>query len=242
MAAVLACGPDAVLSHHSAAELWGLLPPRAHPVEISVPAGIRRHDGIAVHRRTAPVLANITLRHGIPVTNVALTLTDIAARISRGRLEGAINEADTCDLTDPERLRALVEALPRVPGRGVVRRTLDRRTFQLTRSQLERRFRPIARRVGLPPPDTRVSLNGYEVDFFWPDLGLVVETDGLRYHRTPASQARDRERDQAHTAAGLTPLRFTHEQVAFEPARVEATLSRVATRLRSAGPRSRRDP
>jgi very-short-patch-repair endonuclease len=242
MAAVLACGSGAVLSHHSAAELWDLLPLRAHPVEISVPAGIHRHPGVAVHRRTAPVLANVTKRHGIPVTNVALTLTDIAARISRGRLEAAINEADTCDLTDPEHLRALVEALPRIPGRGVMRRTLDRRTFRLTRSQLERRFRPIARRAGLPAPETRVRLNGYEVDFFWPDLGLVVETDGLRYHRTPASQARDRERDQAHTAAGLTPLRFTHEQVAFEPARVEATLSRVATRLRGVGPRSRSDP
>jgi very-short-patch-repair endonuclease len=200
-----------------------------------VPAGIRRRSGIAVHRRTAAVLANVTLRHGIPVTTVALTLTDIAVRISRGRLEAAINDADTRDLTDPERLRALVEELPRIPGRGIMRRTLDRRTFRLTRSQLERRFRPIARRAGLPPPDTRVRLNGYEVDFFWADLGLVVETDGLRYHRTPASQARDRERDQAHTASGLTPLRFTHEQVAFEPTRVEATLSRVAVRLRGPG-------
>ena len=82
------------------------------------------------------------------------------------------------------------------------------------------------------PPSSGAS---YEVDFFWPDLGLVVETDGLRYHRTPAQQTRDRERDQAQTAAGLTPLRFTHEQVAFEPTRVEATLGRVAARLRGPG-------
>ena len=97
---------------------------------------------------------------------------------------------------------------------------LDRRTFRLTDSELERRFLPLARAAGLPVPLTRQRVNGFEVDFFWPDLGLVVETDGLRYHRTPAQQARDRLRDQAHTAAGLTPLRFTHAQVRFEPGHV----------------------
>jgi very-short-patch-repair endonuclease len=77
-------------------------------------------------------------------------------------------------------------------------------------------------------------LNGFKVDFYWPDLGLVVETDGLRYHRTPAQQARDRLRDQAHTAAGLTPLRFTHSQVAYERAHVRRTLAAVGARLRRA--------
>src|SRR5687767_12752761 len=79
------------------------------------------------------------------------------------------------------------------------------------------------------PPSSGAS---YEVDFFWPDLGLVVETDGLRYHRTPAQQARDRLRDQAHTAAGLTGLRFTHAQVRFSPDHVAKTLAAVASRLR----------
>jgi very-short-patch-repair endonuclease len=76
------------------------------------------------------------------------------------------------------------------------------------------------------------SAHGYKVDFYWPDLGLVVETDGLRNHRTPAKQARDRVRDQAHAAAGLTPLRFTHAQVAFEGSHVRDTLAAVARRLR----------
>ena len=74
-------------------------------------------------------------------------------------------------------------------------------------------------------------MNGYRVDFYWPDLGLVVETDGLRYHRTPAQQARDRRRDQAHAAAGLTVLRFTHAEVTGEPGHVIATLAAVAERL-----------
>jgi very-short-patch-repair endonuclease len=81
-------------------------------------------------------------------------------------------------------------------------------------------------------PQTGQYVNGFKVDFYWPELGLVVETDGLRYHRTPAHQAKDKVRDQAHLAAGLTPLRFTHDQVRFEPQHVRSTLAAVATRLR----------
>jgi very-short-patch-repair endonuclease len=92
----------------------------------------------------------------------------------------------------------------------------------------------LAERAGLPLPLTKQWVNGFEVDFYWPDLAFVVETDGLRYHRTPAEQARDRERDQAHTAAGMTQLRFTHEQVYYEPERVLSVLRSTARRL-SAG-------
>lgn len=105
----------------------------------------------------------------------------------------------------------------------------------LTESELERLFLPIARRAGLSPPEASAIVNGFKVDFFWSELGLVVETDGLRYHRTPAQQARDRLRDQAHIAAGLTPLRFTHAQVRFEPKHVQGTLAKVARRLRTRG-------
>jgi very-short-patch-repair endonuclease len=113
-----------------------------------------------------------------------------------------------------------------------LRETLDRRTFTLTDSELERRFLPLARQAGLPQPQTGRYVSGFKVDFYWPDLALVVETDGLRYHRTPAQQARNRMRDQAHVAAGLTPLRFTHAQVRFEPDHVRVTLAAVARRLR----------
>jgi len=93
------------------------------------------------------------------------------------------------------------------------------------------------RQAGLPRPRTQEHVNGFRVDFYWPELGLVVETDGLRYHRTPAEQARDRRRDQAHTAAGLTCLRFTHAQVRFEPDHVWATLAASAFHmLRDAQP------
>ena len=154
----------------------------------------------------------------------------------RGPIEVSVPEADKLGLIDPEALRVAIEQFRGQRGVGVLRGLLDRRTFALTDSQLERRFLPIARRAGLPRPETGRWVNGYKVDFHWPDLGLVVETDGLRYHRTPAQRARDRLRDQAHTAAGLTSLRFTHAQVRFEPGHVQRTLSLVARRLCRGGP------
>jgi very-short-patch-repair endonuclease len=175
----------------------------------------------------------VTRRLTIPVTSPACTLIDLAAGLDRHRLEAAINEADQHDLIDPEALRSALDDVAPRPGTATLRRTLDRRTFTLTDSELERRFLPLARRAGLPVPRTGAMVNGFRVDFHWPELGLVVETDGLRYHRTPAQQARDRLRDQVHTAAGMTPLRFTRAQVTFDPGHVEVTLAEVARRLRA---------
>ena len=124
----------------------------------------------------------------------------------------------------------LNEVSPR-PGLGVLSKTLDHRTFSLTDSELERIFIPIARKAGLSKPLTQQYINGFRVDFHWPELGLVVETDSLRYHRTPAEQGRDRLRDQIHIAAGLTPVRFTHSQVFYEREHVLETLDAVARRL-----------
>jgi very-short-patch-repair endonuclease len=233
MAAVLSCGPEAVLSHDSAGVLWGILPAERAGIEVSVPAPRdRRRPGVVVHRRHALRPADVTRKHGIPVTAPACTIVDIAATLTRNQLEAAIGEADKRDLIDPETLRSAVDAVRPRPGVANLRATLDRRTFTLTDSELERRFLPIVRRAGLPPPRTQRYVNGFRVDFYWPELGLVVETDGLRYHRTPAQQSRDRRRDQTHIAAGLTCLRFTHAQVGFQPGDVEATLSAVVRRLR----------
>lgn len=142
-----------------------------------------------------------------------------------------INEADKYDLTNPPALRRALDKRAGETGVAKLRRILDRRTFRLTKEELERRFLPLGREAGLPVPLTGQWVNEFEVDFYWPDLGLVVETDGLRYHRTPAEQARDRLRDQAHTAAGLTQLRFTHEQVRYEPDYVRRVLAQTASRL-----------
>lgn len=140
-----------------------------------------------------------------------------------------MNEADRLDLVDPEALRAALDPMPRRPGLARLRAMLDRHTP--TDSGLERRFLRLAQVAGLPPPVTQAQVNGFRVDFYWPAFGLVVESDGLRYHRTPAQQAKDRRRDQVHVAAGLTTLRFAEAQIRYEPERVTATLSAVTARL-----------
>lgn len=178
----------------------------------------------------------MTREYGIPVTTPIHTLIDLALRLDRRGIERAINEADKYDLVRPPELREALDERSGEAGVGRLRGILDRRTFRLTKEELERRFLPLAAKAGLPVPLTGQWVNGFEVDFYWPDLGLVAETDGLRYHRTPAEQARDRLRDQAHTAAGLTQLRFTHEQVRYEPQHVLAVLRETGSRIAERGP------
>jgi Protein of unknown function (DUF559) len=232
MAAVLACGESAALSHRSAAALWGIGTERGAQIEVSV----RRHcehrrAGIRARSRPTLPASEIVLRDEIPVTRPARTLLDMATELPPKAVERAVNEADKRDLIDPDELRDALDGFSGEPGVRALRLLLDRHIFSLSDSELELLFRPIAESVGLPPPRTKARVNGFEVDFFWPDLDLIVETDGLRYHRTPSAQARDRLRDQTHTAAGLTTLRFTHHQVKHEPRHVRAVLSKTRRRL-----------
>ncbi len=232
LAAVLACGDDAVLSHASAAALWRI-GREGGRIELSVPVStVRRRAGLVAHRRCWPEPLPVTRFEGVPVTDVAQTILDLALRLTRRQVERMVDEADKRELIDPETLRRRLGERAGRPGSAALGRIIDRLTFTLTESELERRFLPLAARAGLPAPETGRRVTGFRVDFYWPGLGLVVETDGLRYHRTPAQQARDRVRDQRHAAAGLTPLRFTHAQVAFEPRRVQSVLASVAARLR----------
>jgi very-short-patch-repair endonuclease len=194
-------------------------------------ASDRRRSGIRIHRRPGLSLAEVTCHEGIPVTTPVLTLIDLASRLDERLLERAVNEADKLDLVDSSVLRAALDAYAGWPGVARLRELLDLRTFRLTDSELERLFLPLVAKAGLPLPLTRQHVNGFRVDFLWPELRLVVETDGLRYHRTPAQQARDRLRDQAHLAAGFTPLRFTHAQVRYEAKYVRSTLRAVVRQL-----------
>jgi very-short-patch-repair endonuclease len=232
MAAVLAGGPGAVLSYDSAAALWGIRPVHAGRIEITVPVWSgRRRPSLVVYRRPNMHPSDVAARDGIPVTGIVRTFIDIARQLDQLSLERAINEADRLGLIDPETLFTALDDYRAQRGTGALREILGRHTFRLTDSELERQFLRLIEAAHLPMPVTSKRLNGFKVDFYWPHLGLVVETDGLRYHRTPAQQARDRLRDQAHTAAGMTPLRFTHEQVRFEARYVRETLRTVATRL-----------
>jgi very-short-patch-repair endonuclease len=224
IAAVLAAGPGAALSHDTAAEVWEIRG-QMKKIEVSVPSSRNpRLPGITVHRRAR---MQTTSRRGIPITTPAQTLADIASRLDDEQLERTVDEAINRDLVEPDSLRLELDGIPNTRR---LRTLLDDQAFVVTDTILEQRMAKIAARAGLPPPVTQAHVNGYRVDFLWPDLGIVVEADSLRFHRTARQQAQDRRRDQAHLAAGLTPLRFTHAQIYREPQYVAAVLAAVAGR------------
>ncbi|MDQ3571287.1 MAG: DUF559 domain-containing protein [Actinomycetota bacterium] len=231
-AAILASADDAGLSHESAGVLFGAWAAESRGIEVSFARGrSARRPEVLAHRRVPEVLSRVTTYRGIRVTEPAQTIVDLASRSTDRQVERTINEFDRLDLIDPEDLRGAIDGFGPIPGLRRVRRVLDRHTFVLTHTELERLFLPIARRAGLPRPVGQHRRNGFRVDFYWPHLRLVVETDGLRHHRTPAHQARDTIRDHAHLAAGDYPLRFTHAQVKYDSGYVEKTLGRIARRL-----------
>jgi hypothetical protein len=213
IAAVLACGDGAVLSHESAAILWGIRLPRRHAIEVTVPTGTHpRRPRIKVHRRET---IDATRHRRIPVTSPTQTLLDIAHELDGTRYERAVNEAANKDLIDPEELRRELDEIGPRAGVRPLKKLLDRDTHVLTDTELEQRLVSIARRAGLPRSQTQAWLNGHRVDFHWPELKFV---------------AKDAPRDHAHTLAGLAPLRFTHWQITYEPKYVEETLSALSSR------------
>jgi hypothetical protein len=234
MAAVLACGPGALLSHRSAAALWGFGKEHRDYIDVSVSrASEVRLNGVRCHRRPSLSSRELTVHLNIPLTQPVRTFLDLATVTGPKTVERAINEADKLEVIDADALREALDDHPGQPGIRLLRHVLDKHTFRLSDDELERLFRPIAAAAGLPVPLTKQIVNAFEVDFFWPDLGFVVETDGWRYHRTPSAQTRDALRFQAHVANGLTPLRFSHYQVKYEPAHVKDVLTRTAANLRA---------
>jgi very-short-patch-repair endonuclease len=239
MAAVLACGgpAKAAISHSSAAALFKIGVEQVSAIEVSrLSSTSIQIPGLRVHRRPNLKDGWYGFYEGIPVTSPVQTLVDLATRHGRPAMERAINEADRLRLVRTDDLRKALDGHAGEPGAARLREILDRRTFRYTRTELERVFIPLAREAGLPLPRTSVYVTGHEVDFHFDELGLVVETDGLTYHRTPSQQGNDRERDQDHAAAGLTQLRFTHEQIKYEPARVVRILKATASWLERRSP------
>ncbi len=217
-----------MLSHGSAAALWGI-GSEWRLIEVTVRHRVwSRLSGVKGRARPSLPDEDVTVHRRIPVTTPARTILDQAATpISDSSLERLVNEADASKRIDLDlpALRRYCDVRGGEPGVRRLRHLLDPETFRLSDSELERLFRPVAVAAGLPQPLTKVFVNDYEVDFYWPDLALVVETDSLRYHRNAIKQSRDLLRDQVHTAAGLTTLRFTHWQVAHEPGHVEGILA-----------------
>ncbi len=203
IAAVLALGEAALLSHRSAAALWGLLSPDDGPVHVSLAGrgGRAQRQGIRVHRPVSLEAHEITRRHGIPVTSPARTLADLRRSISKRESRRAIRQAEFLGL-------AIDPALE--PDR--------------TRSELERRFLRLCRRHRLPMPAANLRVGPFTVDFCWVDQRLIVETDGYTSHRGRAAFEDDRGRDLKLRAMGYEVVRLSYRQVIDRPVEVADVL------------------
>jgi very-short-patch-repair endonuclease len=228
LAAVLALGPGARLSHRSAAALWDLRPSAAGWIDVTVAgSGARRSPGVRTHRVRRLRQDEVTTHHAIPVTTPARTILDIAAGLERRGLERVLDRAEELRLTDRRELEAIAGAHRGHHGAGALRRALADHVAgtTLTRSELEERMLALCRDHGLGRPRVNHWVAGFEVDFLFADHRLVVETDGWAHHRTRRAFERDRERDAALVRAGHRVLRFTHRQIAGDPPAVAATIA-----------------
>jgi Protein of unknown function (DUF559) len=225
MAAVLACGPGALISHLSAAALWGLLKALGSLIDVTAPRSREGRPGIALHRPRRLHAADRAMVDGIPVTSVARTLLDLAATRPL-LLERAFEAADRLDLLDLRAIEHVLERSRGCPGRPALAALLTdhRGPAPVTRSELERRFLDVRRDAGLPRPSTNLFVAGHEVDAVWPDHRLAVELDSHEFHRTRAAFERDRVRDASLQLAGYRVLRVTHRRLETEPQAIVDTV------------------
>lgn len=220
MAAVLACGRGALLSHRAAGALHALLP-SSPQFDVTVQGSARRpREGVVVHRSRSIQDQDKDSVRGIPVTSIARTLVDLADVVDEERLGRALREADYRRLLD---LSAIERVLARVPGRAGAPRLAAvlaayRPEPHFTRSEAERRFVELCARHGLPAPATNAWVAGHEVDALWTDVGVAVEIDGAAAHQTRAAFQRDRSRDRTLAAEGIQVVRVTWRDLADERA------------------------
>lgn len=228
VAALLYAGPDAVLSHATAAWWWGLIAEQPPVIELSAPRRIRRSNGVVVQRRAR---FDSTRHRRFPITTVAQTLLDYAGRADLLDVRRALAEADYRRWLDPEEVRAVL-------GRGragtaTLRNALGRHEPQLarTRSWLEVAFVPLCESAGIPVPELNARLAGWPVDALWREERVVVELDGYNNHSTRAQMERDRRKELDLRVAGFLVIRYTRAQVIDQPELVAADLvARLAER------------
>ncbi len=235
MAAVLASGPAAALSHRSAAALHGLLRPGSGATHVTVPRKVRSRRGLTFHRAHLPA-DEIERVEGITVTGVSRTLFDLAGRGGSQEIERALHEAEVRRLDDRLSLDDLITRYPRRAGAARVRAALANRRIgsTATRNDLEELFLALLRNRDLPRPEINVWLvvggDTFEVDCLWRDPRLVVELDGRSAHDTVRAFEQDRRRDRVLQAAGWRVLRITWRQLHDEP---DAIATDLSTLLRS---------
>ena len=229
LAAVLACGPGSLISHRSAAALWGLASAPADEVHVTVVGRDRRsRPGLVVHRARELDRADRSRKDGIPVTSPARALVEYAATAPPDELERAIAEAYALKLVNERDIQRALERAPNRSGVGRLRAELDREGGpQWTQSEAERRLLRLIREARLPIPQTQVRIVGWPADFFWPRHKLIVEVDGYPFHSHKTAFERDRRRDAAHVAAGYRVVRITYRQLLEEPLAVAVVVARA---------------
>jgi very-short-patch-repair endonuclease len=224
MAAVLACGTDAALSHQDAAALHGLLKIGSGDIHVTALKG-HSIDGICCHCVRAIRPADVSKIDGIRVTTLPRTLLDLAEATDRSDFAAALKQAQHEDTLD---LRALTATMARNHGRRGVKALRDLTEEPgWTQSELERRFVALTRAHGLPRPLTNQYVEGELVDAYWPDHRLIVEVDGWRTHKTRAAFEADRVRDAKLVAAGYRVLRITYRRLRDDPRGVADDLRRA---------------
>jgi very-short-patch-repair endonuclease len=230
-AALLACRDGAVLSHHTAAALWGIRPPRSDDAatHITVLGGpTARVAGTKVHRTRLLDAQDTRIHDRLPVTSPARTLLDIAGLVTPRELERAYDEALIARLIRPGHLGELLARAAGRRGRRQLEALLKRGTGSTyTRSEAEERFLALARSARLPDPEVNTRLHGYEIDFLWRAQRLAVEVDGYTFHSSPTAFERDRRKDADLQAAGFTTTRVTWRQIEDEPYAVIARLAQA---------------
>ncbi len=232
MAAVLACGRDAVLSHRSAVVLWGLRSDDGR-TNIDVTAPNRRGripKGISAHRDGSLTTEDRTTVHGIRCTAVPRALLDFAGVAPFWELRKAVSEAEVLRILDHGAVRKLIKRSRGRRGVARLRLVMDEihPKTKWTRSDMEVAFLEMCRRVGLPEPEVNVKLYpaGHKTvpDFLWRDAGLVVEADSREFHDTGSAFESDREREQRLQLAGWRVSRCTWRQIEREPHRLAETI------------------
>jgi predicted transcriptional regulator of viral defense system/very-short-patch-repair endonuclease len=239
MAAVIALGPGAVLSHRDAAALWGLRAHQRSAIDVTVVGRARRkRRALTVHVTRTLHPEDRSARNRIPVTSVARTLLDLAEVVGGQTLRRAYEQAERVELLDVRAIEALLGRSNGRRGAGALQALLgyDATAAAETKSELERRFLDLIAEAGLPMPQVNVLVDGFLVDCYWPQADLVIELDSYEFHRGRAAFERDREKVARLKLAGREVIPLTHRQVASRRRWVLSAVEQLLRRSPNAPP------
>lgn len=227
MAAVLAVGANALLSHASAAFVWGIRPAPEGTVDVTVVGRQARHRaGIRIHRVSHLLARDVRRSHDIPITSPARALLDIAPTLDDRELELAVHEAFALKLLTATRLMASLKDYPCRRGSARLAELARQSRSSRTRSGGEEQLLRLIRRSRMPHPQVNAQLGGWNLDFYWPEHRLVVEVDGIDFHSSRVSVERDHRKDLELRRRGIDVLRFVGRQVRREPELLLVTIAR----------------